>query len=78
MNFPDESLKVLHAQQLVKAGFAESDQGSSLDVHKVKAAHDLGISYDEVTPEQRRAAKERSFGEIYSMPMNNVKILDEE
>ncbi len=37
------------------------------DVHRATAAEVLGIARDEVTPEQRRAAKAVNFGLIYGM-----------
>lgn len=38
------------------------------DIHKRRAAKEFGVAYDEVTPDQRRAAKALNFGDLFGMP----------
>lgn len=38
------------------------------DIHKRRAVKEFGVAYDEVTPDQRRAAKALNFGDLYKIP----------
>ncbi len=42
-------------------GFVVNIETAMPDIHKRRAVQEFGVAYDEVTPEQRRAAKALNF-----------------
>lgn len=47
--------------------------GSKTDLHKLAASRIFGVSYENVTDEQRRRAKEESFRRAYIPPTWNCR-----
>lgn len=51
--------------------------GEKIDLHKIKAAELFKVPVSEVTPEQRKFAKQQSFVEAYSFRQSLGQFLKE-
>lgn len=63
-----EAERLLLAYRTAFPAFAIDTNTAMPDIHKRRAVQEFGVAYDEVTPDQRRAAKALNFGDLYGMP----------